>query len=276
MLAQWIVRWEPELAQGMPAASAAWRLPLHGALADYWDAAFRALNGTQKLPLGEPCGTCGDCDDRPAQNLSAPNAASPAAAVTVADADLNTADSARFVALEAAPATYRALLMSPLATRLSRPHAITFLHAAGSEAPGSVPFLDCDVAIEYCNGENGAKSETYPAVLVRAVSVDSLLEDPELGLGGRAFWLQVSGDGARHPRRGDGTPPPRFLPQIDTEGMDPLVLQGANRTLTAGLVDVLGFEVGGCYHRWAARGGTPQTVCRAPRVVAVPLDGVVV
>ena len=136
-----------------------------------------------KIKPDAPCGGCGECEYRPGHNATARYDSYSAVAEYGKPEDIH------FVAIEAAPATYRALEESPLVQHLKQLKMLTLLHAAGSSKPGTMPFLDCDVGLEFCNGADNAVSSTYSAVNVRTVSVDSLFDELSLE---RVFWLQVT------------------------------------------------------------------------------------
>lgn len=224
-LARWQARWAPEVSTQIEPN-------LLRQQAIYWTSIFDALNGS-KLPPGDACGGCSDCEDVPAHNFSAEYAAG----------GLGDVSGVQFVAVEAAPSTFRALTDSPVAKTMAQAGGLILVEAAAGASPGSMPFLDCDVGIEFCNGLNEAKSKTYSAVLVRAVTVDSLLEELHLT---NVFWLQ-----------------------IDAEGMDPLILFGAHRALTEGRVGVLGFEVSAICCVYAA------TIAYPIYFIAVSFHGIV-
>ena len=190
-LTHFISRWAPDVAE-----------PLASDMLPYWSS-VRDIDA---------CGSCWGCEDRPPPRTSSPRA--PGSAPT------SGSGAPRFIGVEAAPATFRALAASPLATRL--PHGmVTLLHGAGAAVGGgTVSFPNCSTpGDETCGAQWRHFGEPPPPdVPVPAVSVDGLI-------------AALLPPGA-----------PLFYLKIDAEGHDPAILRGAAQTLASGRVTVVEFE----------------------------------
>lgn len=191
----WVLRWAPE-----------YKLTLRQ-LEDYWTT-FRGIHA--------PEGGCGDAFEivedttaiyeRQSESMGQPT-------------------DAQFWAVEAAPKTFEYLSKSPLVMY----GPVEVLHAAASDADGTLAFEDCPIGHESCMGAYHEKGALL--VDVRAVTVDSLLDEllpAQKYDDTQLLWLQ-----------------------IDAEGMDPLILNGAKKSLASGKIGVLGFEYHAVGH-WSA------------------------
>jgi hypothetical protein len=159
----------------------------------------------ESLEVYTPCGACSECKSD-----------TDTSAMYAGGSDtLGAATDLRFFALEAAPKTYAALAASPLVQSVP-PGIVTLTHAVvGNSIQASTSFPNCKLAHEGCDLSS---SDVDPAD-VSLTTVDFYIKTQDLTA---VYWLNIG-----------------------AEGSDPLVLLGADSTLTGGRVSMLSFNYHG-------------------------------
>lgn len=213
-LVKWLAHWAPQ----------------YGVDPARWGAFLRTRYGQAVFDKWRLCGVCNDCKEPTPRRwrLRAAGGGRPAgrARPRKAAAGLTVAPSAprkgpRMFAVEPSDSSYDLLRHLQLWADYPR---LTVLHMAGSNSSGFSKFPQTRVGNEvHWLGANS--SQGWGSTHVRVATVDELVREHRLG---RIDILK-----------------------IDTEGFDPLVLQGAAQTLAARQVALLEFEYHGINH-WAA------------------------
>jgi hypothetical protein len=125
----------------------------------YWDStiAMAAAATSLRIDPGDGCGGCLECEE------SVPGP--PGRQEDYAAGLLGPLSDLHIIAIEAAPATFRALSASPLVVSLAAAGVLEVVHAAVTDVvneAGTMRFLDCDVGLEFCNGnDNGGSPWWY-------------------------------------------------------------------------------------------------------------------